>query len=371
MPNTGKNIWQAKIDWKLLIMRRIDVFKLFTKSSGTGVRVSMVVNDASYNIKEIEVDPSWMNDLGEDYRKYRERWKEASNFHLFDFPLFLELETSYACNYRCPKCPRQAIGHAKKGGFLNDILIDKIFEEAQKHGMPSVTFSHGGEPLLRKDLPELISKAKKAGILDIMFHTNGFLLTRELSCKLIDSGLTKINFSLDAATEQVYNKVRVGGDYQKVVSNLDNFLQIKKMIGKSYPRVRVSFVVSEENKHEQEKFYELWKGRVNIISYQKCYDFIKMRSQDPHGLEKIPVLNGYQCSQLWQLMTITYTGDVLICEHDYEHKYVLGNLKKNTLYECWNSETMNYFRKLHMENRCYEIPICKRCVCSVKQEISD
>ncbi len=322
-----------------------------------------LITDESYNISEVEVDASWINDLGRDYLEYRKKWTMANKRHLFDFPLFLEVETSYACNYRCPKCPRQALKEESGSGFLSRELLDKLFEEVKRYKMPSITLSHGGEPLMRKDLPELIRKAKESGIIDRMFHTNGSLLNKKLSRELIENGLTKINFSLDAASPGVYAKVRPGGDYGQVVKNINDFLRIKKEIGKSYPRVRVSFVVSDENRHEQKKFYDLWKDKVNVISFQKCYDFSKITSDEHRqdsGLARKP-----HCTQLWQLLTITYKGDIIVCEHDYKHEYVLGNLRTHTIYECWNSLVMNKFRKLHASGRAQEIPLCRRCLSNV------
>lgn len=326
-----------------------------------------VINDNSYNIRELEVDPAWIKDLGDDYRAYRKRWDIACQGYLFDFPLFLEVETSYACNYRCPKCPRQAVGHTKNVGFLSTDLLDKIFAEARKFELSSLAFSHGGEPLMRKDLPTLIQKARDSHILDRMFHTNGSLLNKKLSKELIASGLTKINFSLDAASSEVYKKVRPGGDYEKVLSNINDFLAAKKEYGKSYPRVRVSFIITPENRHEQSKFYDLWKDKVNVISFQRCYDFTQFNYTDSYDLNPNREIK-HCCTQLWQLLTITYEGDLLICERDYKHNHVLGNLKTHTIHECWHSKTMNEFRKLHRENRWFEIPICRKCVTSVEEK---
>ena len=329
-----------------------------------------IIFDDSYNIKEIEVDPTWISDLGSDYLEYRRKWDLASNQQqLYDFPLFLEVETSYSCNYRCPKCPRQAIHHAKKSGFLSNELLDKLFNEVKQYKMPSITFSHGGEPLMRKDIPKLIRQARDSYILDRMFHTNGSLLNRKLSTDLIEGGLTKINFSIDAVSPEVYAKVRAGGDYNKVISSIEEFLKVKKEAGKSYPRARVSFIVSEENKHEQKIFYDLWKDKVNVISFQQCYDFTQLSPLVDNESENYPIAK-HTCSQLWQLLTITYEGDILVCERDYFHQHVLGNLRTHTIYECWHSKMIDKFRKLHLENRWHEIPLCRKCVNSVDRGIS-
>lgn len=323
------------------------------------------IDDDSYNIKEIEVDPSWVNDFGEDYAAYRRKWSMASEGHLFDFPLFLEVESTYACNYRCPKCPRTAISHEGMSGSLSNEMFDKLFAEAAQYGLPSITFSHGGEPLMRKDLAQLLAKAREAGIVDRMFHTNGSLLDYDRSVELIDCGLTKINISLDAASPEVYDRVRPGGDYRKVVDNVENFLRAKKEAGKSYPRVRVSFVVSEENRHEQAKFYEIWKDKVNVISFQKLYDFEKSHGAKGASAGECSGID-YCCSQLTQLLTVNCKGDIYICEHDYSKEYLLGNLATHTIHDCWHSEQMNRFRQLHKAGRFHEIPMCRKCVGSVE-----
>jgi len=330
-----------------------------------------MAEDKSYHIKEIEVDNSWQKDLMTDeYRQYREKWDLASQKQqLYDFPLFLEIESSYGCNYSCPKCPRELLPHTKVNGLMSDEIYDRIFAEAKERGLYSLAFSHGGEPLLRRGLPDLVRKAKEANIIDRMFHTNASLLTKQLSTDLIKSGLTKINFSLDAASPEVYNKVRVGGKYERIIANIEDFLEIKKQNGKSYPRVRVSFVISDENKHEQDAFFELWKDKVNLIAFQQCYDFSKMNTtgnEENKENDKEKLQKKYCCSQLWQLLTVTYDGDILICERDYQRKKVLGNLKTHTLYECWHSDEMNRFRELHLQNRWSEIPMCQKCVTCVE-----
>ena len=324
--------------------------------------------DTSYNIKEYEVDHSWIKDLStEDYLEYRRKWDLASQKQqLFDFPLFLEVESSYACNYKCPKCPKQLVNPEKKSGFLSNELFDKLFDEVREYRMPAINFSHGGEPLMNKNIATLIAKARDAHILDRMFHTNGSLLKKDLAKELIESGLTKINISLDAATAETYKKVRVGGVFENVIANVNNFLEAKREFGKSFPRVRVSFVVSEENKHEQQKFFDMWKLKVNMIAFQQCYDFSKMtKGTDDQNCDKIEKRN-YFCSQLWQLLTITCEGHIIICERDYNNEFILGNLKTHTIYECWHSKEMSRFRELHKNNKWNEIPMCRKCVTSVK-----
>ena len=120
-------------------------------------------------------------------------------------------------------------------------------------------------------------------------------------------------------------------------------------------------MISDENKHEQEKFYKIWKDKVNQIAFQQCYDFSKMSDTQNHAPEDNGI-EAYCCSQLWQLLAITHEGDVLPCMQDYGHENVLGNLKTHTIYECWHSPKLKKFRRLHLENKWRDISMCKRCV---------
>ena len=317
-------------------------------------------DDYSYFIREFEVDPSWINDLGHDFLDYRKRWELASRQHLFNFPLFLEVEASYACNYECIMCPRRFLNLDERGELSME-LFDKLFAEAKKEKLASINLSHGGEPLMNKNLPELITKAKEAGILDVMFHTNASLLTKRKSKQIIENGLTKINFSLDAMTEKTYRKIRRGGNYRLVMRNIADFLKIKEKNGKSYPRVRMSFVVMDENKLEMEDFFNYWKYKVNMIAFQMKRNYgilsnTKLKVRDMGFKNKSTI-----CKDPWRLLMISHDGSIMPCLEDYKHEIILGNLKTHLIKECWKSDTMNYIRRMHLEENWRNIPLCKKC----------
>lgn len=322
--------------------------------------------DSSLNVREIEVDDSWRRDLYSDpaYAQYRTDWDLASNhFKLFDDPLFVEVETSYACNYKCPFCPQVTLPEKPTGGLMKADLLDKLFQEFADRRIPSVNLAHGGEPLIRKDIPQLLARLREVGVLDRMLHTNAYLLSETLSEAILEAGVTKMNFSLDAITEPTYDLVRIGGNFDRVYKNVHKFLELKKKRGLSYPRTRVSFVVTETNKHEQKAFFDYWKDKVNVIAYQQEYDFsangnkLRLERQDrPKGLKP--------CSLLWQHLCVTHAGHIT-CMHDYQHDNLLGNVKTHTLHDCWNSAEMNRFRDLHKQDRACDVAMCEKCLLRV------
>jgi cyclic pyranopterin phosphate synthase len=93
--------------------------------------------------------------------------------------------------------------------------IDVILTAAVQLGIESVRFT-GGEPLLRRELPQMIELAKrKHAVPDVALTTNASLLARRLP-DLLEAGLDRINVSLDAADAEAFREATGGGTIQQV-----------------------------------------------------------------------------------------------------------------------------------------------------------
>ena len=196
--------------------------------------------------------------IGSDYKKYREKWKMSAKKNFIPkFPLHLDIDLQDSCNLKCVIC------HQKYSKRTNNItnfqLLKKIIDECSKKGLKAINFGASGEPLIKKELlTKVISYASKKGILDIFMHTNGFLLDKEISKEIIGAGLTQLCISIDASNKNTFKKVRNSSAYEKIVNNLLNFIELRNGKGLKLPIVRVSFVVTQLNYKEKEKFIKLW-----------------------------------------------------------------------------------------------------------------
>ena len=119
-------------------------------------------------------------------------------------PLLASLAVTYRCNQRCSYCELPERGIADKE--LQTEGFKKIIDQLIKLEASSISFT-GGEPLIRKDVPELIRYIKKSGT-STNLTTNGMLITPELSEVIIDAGLDSIGISLDSANRKYVNKAR-------------------------------------------------------------------------------------------------------------------------------------------------------------------
>ena len=198
--------------------------------------------------------------IGKKFEDYREKWNAANRFELeTDFPLFLHLETNQICNLKCPSCPiGQPEAYTKyiSSEKMDPNLYQKIILEGEKYHCPSMEPQGTNEPFLDQNLEDYIRFAADHGFIDIMLNTNGTLLSEERTRKFLKSGITRVRFSLDAATKETYEKVRLGAKYDVTMKNIERFLEIKKQEKLELPVVGVNFCKTKFNEHEEEAFIE-------------------------------------------------------------------------------------------------------------------
>jgi len=130
------------------------------------------------------------------------------------------------CNFRCPYCMPEAEFHAeyeflRKTQRLTYEEILRVARVAAGLGVSKIRLT-GGEPLLDKNLADLISGlAKLPGIDDLALTTNGMLLA-PIASKLAASGLHRITISLDSLDEDVFRRMSGGrGDLKRVLAGIE------------------------------------------------------------------------------------------------------------------------------------------------------
>lgn len=106
----------------------------------------------------------------------------------------LRISVTYKCNLNCSYCHKEGQLKAKKELSLD--RIEKIMEAAKEIGIKKIKIT-GGEPLLRKDIIDIIRIIKKNNFEDISLVTNGLLL-KQYAKQLKESGLDRLNIGCDS-----------------------------------------------------------------------------------------------------------------------------------------------------------------------------
>ena len=131
---------------------------------------------------------------------------------------YLRISLLEKCNLRCTYCmPADGIELSPKASLMT---ADEIFSIAQtfvENGVDKIRLT-GGEPLLRKDFPEIASKLAALDVA-LSITTNGILIDRHIDV-LKQNKINKINLSLDTLVASKFHSITLRNQFEKVVGNL-------------------------------------------------------------------------------------------------------------------------------------------------------
>lgn len=298
-------------------------------------------------------------------------WQRACNQRreVLDYgPLHIFLESASPCNLRCPMCPTGVGAITRKHGYLNLDLAEKLANEL-KHQPKQVGLWLGGEPLLHKDLAEII-RVLAVKDLPVAMHTNATRLTPERSRELIEAGLKWISFSFDGFSREEYAKLRVGGDYDETLGNIMAFLRLKQDLKSETPHVVIQMVHPPNDENDglgpppatPEEVIKLFEG-LPVDEYHSL--LAHAWSGQLEGPQVAPNRYGVgqrmACRLPYTDLTIAWNGDVVSCCGDLDSANILGNFRDENLYDLWNNE---HFQKFRRDMHTHEIesrPLCGTC----------
>jgi short-subunit dehydrogenase/MoaA/NifB/PqqE/SkfB family radical SAM enzyme len=190
-----------------------------------------------------------------------------------------QVESAIACNLKCVMCPWRGMAkEAENRGVMTQAVWQAIRPYLDR--VQSVDFTGGGEPLLQPKLAEWIADAKNAGC-ETGFLSNGLLLVEEKLKKILDAGINWICISMDGATAEMYNKIRVGSNFDRVCENVANIARLRD--GK-IPKTMINFVLMDMNTHQMEAIVQL-AARLGVdqVNFKQC-DVIRGHEGKGFGL---------------------------------------------------------------------------------------
>ncbi len=285
---------------------------------------------------------------------------------LKSLPLVIYFEVTSRCNLKCPMCAI-TLNVGKFTGKRGDLEYS-LFEKVKPYlRLAERCFCNGGgEPLLYPNFIRMLREIKEAGT-EIVFNTNGLLLTKELSRELVHLNIDCISFSIDGATGATYERIRVGSDFKKVISNMKYLARIKKKEKRIRPFINLQMTLSRENKKEIQDIIPLAKalGINHVViepltpvfniseEYQRYFtshyvdrdeilpDLERSREMaensgfhfSSHYLSEQEKVN--RCLQPWMTLGIRADGNVFTC---CGAPATFGNIADSSLEEIWNGE---------------------------------
>lgn len=238
----------------------------------------------------------------------------------------VNIETHNFCNRKCLFCKFGQPEHKIHKNFLSIDIIEKISQELTDLKFDGRVHLTGiNEPLMDERIFDIISKFKDLKAQKSV-TTNGDYLNVDLLTKLEQSGLTHLNISI--YSDEHYEKIK------------------KNCEGWNYGIV--------DMRDNQKRIYNILSNRAGSLDLSKVLDqeIIQIKS-------KLSKDRG--CSRPSQYITITHTGEVILCPEDMYASCVMGDLNKNSLIEIWNNEKFKKYRTILKKEGRKNLNPCKNC----------
>lgn len=142
------------------------------------------------------------------------------------YPIYMEVSPAGACNHRCIYCGLDFMQYQHR--YLETSLFKKRLSELGKLGLKSIMYAGEGEPLLHRDIINIVAHTKKSGI-NAAITTNGVLLKKGVAEEIV--GNTEwIKISINGATRDTYSKIHrcQPADFDRVIENVSYAVKICK-----------------------------------------------------------------------------------------------------------------------------------------------
>jgi radical SAM protein with 4Fe4S-binding SPASM domain len=313
-------------------------------------------------------------------------------------PLNLEMDITNQCNLRCIMCyfSDERIYKRKRVDISVEefaSIAGQLFPLCHK-----VSLSIGTEPLLHHHFDELVAITESHRVPRTYINTNGLLLNETLIEQMVKSRFHAMAISIDAATKETYERIRVGSRFEKIIDNIKAVNRAKERAKSDVPHLTFNFVLMKSNIEELPALVRMAKelqiegiAAVHMVAYDntnteheslerhkelcnRCLDFTReaakecnVRVELPNNFElgpRRPLANTVtptyfdlntrvnkvvrSCCQFpWHFVGIDCDGNVVPCGWWYREP-PMGNIKNDRFEDIWNNARYRNLRAEHM-----------------------
>lgn len=320
-------------------------------------------------------------------------------------PLLLEVEVTTKCNLSCVACartiaPKELLGHNTSLETVQKIA--PLFPYARL-----VSFvGPFGDPFLNPDFWKFHKIAKDAGAMTAFF-TNAMAMNESHIQNVFTEKTDYVFFSIDSIRQELYEEIKTGTDYNKVMNALRRMLALKKQAKSRLPIISMNYVIQKKNVQElpdvvkfaaSEGIERIWftgiiahneesaENSILKIDYNYLKQIFKTTKEQAERLGvtiRLPDIfmpDKYRiCCMPWQMMVVYGNGDVSACTHfRFPKPYyfyvedgkfregvinypalIMGNVNDENILDIWNNKRYLELRE-GLKNRCAGLP-CKTC----------
>ncbi len=190
-------------------------------------------------------------------------------------PRYVQMEPVGQCNLRCQMCPIQFRKDGPPYGppaFMKFEVFTRLID--QLHALEHLHLQGLGEPMMHPRFADMVAYAVRRRV-RVTTNSNLTLLNPARAERCVTSGLDCIHVSIDGATPETYERIRVRAHLDRVLHNVGLVLDTRRLLESDRPRLRMVVVIMRQNLHELPDLVRLAKQYCmdSVFVQHLCHDF--------------------------------------------------------------------------------------------------
>jgi MoaA/NifB/PqqE/SkfB family radical SAM enzyme len=310
--------------------------------------------------------------------------------NLAPYPKTMEVETTTRCHLKCAICEHTYWEEPSRDMSFEEFkhIVDQ-FPKLKWIGMTGI-----GSSFINPDFIKMLEYLKSRNVFVEFFDTFD-LIDEKTAEKLVDLKIDKVWVSMEAATKETYEKIRVGAKFEKTLLHIKNFIEVKKKKKSPLPELWFHYIINKHNVEEMPMYVDIVHDIIkdgssnyatlifftNLLSFRevecllpeipkRISDSVREKARKYriylNWNENIDCSQPIQMCSKWTEPFVLVTGHVQPCcvinmanDREFQKKHAFGNLLTQNFRDMWVSQEFKKFTKMISEGK---LPaVCKNC----------
>ncbi len=277
-------------------------------------------------------------------------------------PAGSNIEITNACNLNCLMCNTKL--QERPNRLMKPEVFERIILELQVTGVTTAGLHTVGETFVYKDLEVLLEIAQHHNF-RVWISTNAQFPERiEEVYTRFPKMLNDIRISVDGATAETFEHIRVGGSFDKVIESFEVIHKLNE--GKRNFRIGTTLdsVLNSETVYELPLYFERF-GKYLAPEDMNFWVITGLSPDNSYFKSTFPYPNLIRsevpCHMPFTSQYFTYDGKATLCCRDYNEDIVVGDITTTSLREIWDGEEAERVREQHRHPESLTIKACQNC----------
>jgi len=279
-------------------------------------------------------------------------------------PSIVDIETVHGiCNASCIMCALNSSSQLPQimpqDMFLR--ILDRLIQYRER--IEYLNIVGLGEATLDPDVYLKIRAAKDAGFRQVSLPTNGGMLDKRRTSKLLDTGIDIVIFSIDSLIPDRFEQIRPGLSFQRVVDNIHRFIKLRNE-GDYSTTICVRMIEQALNENEWQTYTNYWSNYLVLNRGDMVLRFPQHNWADAEYV--IP--KSVSCPYIFDRITINVSGMIQFCCIDVDASfYKLGSAYHDDPVGVFNGDAFREARQLMKKGCINDLEHCSRCDVPLKR----